>query len=354
MIIINRYITENIDSLWVEVEDSHGCTMRDTINLLFKTPPTINLGPDKAICRGTAFSLDAGDADEYLWNTGDTSRIIDINYSGNFSVLVTKNGCTNSDDVIISVNSPDSLRIDSVKARDITCFGADDGKILVFSRGEGSYYEFSIDNGQSWDANSGFFENLPPGSEYTIMVIEDSACSKSWPQSITINEPEQIEVGARLISPSCDLCTDGQIILKLSGGTPPYDILWSNFETDIRRKGIGVGEYSVSITDSAYCNVLTTIELGMDNQVLKIPNAFTPNGDGINDTWIITALNGFPDAIVKVFDRSGKLVFESAPGYPDAWDGKNNNGFLPMGSYYYVIKLNDLLDLIPGNVTIIR
>ncbi len=347
-------IVEEQTDLWVDVIDQNGCEMRDSINIIYKTPPTIDLGQDLAICRGTEFMLDAGVADEYLWNTGDTTRYVPVTYSGNFSVLVTKEGCTNSDDVIISVNSPDSLRIDSVVVKDITCFGAADGQILVFSKGEGSYYEFSADNGESWEANSGHFDNLPAGSDYAIQIVEDSACSMTWPGNVTIEEPEDIVVEARLVSPSCEICQDGQIYIDLKGGTPPYDILWSNFETGRKRTGIGIGPYSVSITDSARCKTLTTIELGMDNQALSIPDAFTPNADGSNDSWIIAALDGFPDAVVQVFDRRGKLIFESPPGYPEPWDGKYNDDFLPVGTYYYIIKLNDLLDLISGSLTIIR
>ncbi|MBT7093623.1 MAG: T9SS type B sorting domain-containing protein [Bacteroidetes bacterium] len=347
-------ISASVDSLWIEVRDQNDCSMRDTINIEFRPLPTVDLGQDLAICRGSEFKLDAGQADEYLWNTGDTTQFVDIIYSGNFSVLVTREGCSNTDEVIITVNSPDSLRIDSVVARDISCYGANDGSILVFSKGEGSYYEYSLDGGDSWDANNGIFEYLAPGSDFSIQVVEDSACMITWNDPLLISEPDQISVDARMVSPSCEICTDGQIILTVEGGIPPYDILWSNFETGSKRKGIGLGPYSVSISDAAYCNLLTTIELGMENPNLSIPNAFTPNGDGINDTWLITALDDYPESVVTVYDRTGKLVHESSPGYPTAWDGKYNNEFLPTGSYYFVIKLSDSLDLLPGNLTIIR
>ncbi|GGG46441.1 hypothetical protein GCM10011414_15110 [Croceivirga lutea] len=68
--------------------------------------------------------------------------------------------------------------------------------------------------------------------------------------------------------------------------------------------------------------------------------AFTPNGDGINDTWVIRAVDEFPDAIVKVFNRYGHEVF-SATGYQNDWEGyyKDFSTKLPAGSYYYVIDL---------------
>ncbi len=74
---------------------------------------------------------------------------------------------------------------------------------------------------------------------------------------------------------------------------------------------------------------------------LEIYNAFTPNGDGINDTWKIGRIEKFPNCQVQVYDRWGQLIFKSI-GYPKPWDGTNNGKSLPMAAYYYVIELNSL------------
>ena len=71
-------------------------------------------------------------------------------------------------------------------------------------------------------------------------------------------------------------------------------------------------------------------------------NLFTPNGDGLNETWRIFAIERFPNADVRVFSRWGQLVFRST-GYGNGreWDGTNGGGTrLPEGTYYYVIDLN--------------
>lgn len=347
-------ITTDQTNLILEVEDEHGCRMQDTINVTFKPLPSVDLGPDRTVCRGTEISLDAGSAEKYLWNTGDTLQRVDILSSGHYSVLVTTNGCSNSDDVIIQVNSPDSLRVDSVNVQDITCFGAQNGQIRVFARGEGTLYEYSLDEGLTWEANDGLYQNMAANQEYWIHVREDSSCITQWEEPVVLKEPDAISIDYKLTSPSCDICSDGQIILEIGGGTPPYDILWSNFEKGKSRTGLALGGYSVSVTDAAYCKSLTTIQLEMGYGSISIPNAFTPNGDGTNDTWIVGALTDYPDAVVQIFDRSGKLVFESPAGYPEPWDGTSNGEILPMGTYYYVIKLNDFLDLVTGYLTLLR
>ena len=86
---------------------------------------------------------------------------------------------------------------------------------------------------------------------------------------------------------------------------------------------------------------------------IKIPNTFTPNGDGVNDYWEIPELNSFPECDFSVFNRYGKLVFHSK-GYGKPWDGLYNGGKLGAGTYYFVIDLKTGAGPISGSVTIIR
>ena len=90
------------------------------------------------------------------------------------------------------------------------------------------------------------------------------------------------------------------------------------------QNGSSVKTYIITVTRGPY--------------VVSVPNAFTPNGDGINDTWVIKNINIFPDCTVKVFNRGGQLVFSST-GYGTAWDGTLNGAALPSGTYYYIIDL---------------
>ena len=89
----------------------------------------------------------------------------------------------------------------------------------------------------------------------------------------------------------------------------------------------------------------------------KIPNTFTPNDDGDNDVWNIVELADYLECVVEVFDRWGRRVFNSQPGYPIPWNGQDDKGrLLPMETYYYFIHLNDGIHKKPitGTITIIR
>jgi gliding motility-associated-like protein len=86
----------------------------------------------------------------------------------------------------------------------------------------------------------------------------------------------------------------------------------------------------------------------------KIPNAFSPNGDGVNDTWVIELLDTYPGCEIDVFNRYGQVVYH-AIGYKRPWDGKmNGKDDLPVGTYYYVIQPKNKRPPIKGSVTILR
>lgn len=108
--------------------------------------------------------------------------------------------------------------------------------------------------------------------------------------------------------------------------------------------------YTVStvINDCKYADTLLVIVV----RLIVPVNTITPNGDGINDTWAIDALSDHPQADVSIYDRWGQRVFHSI-GYKIPFDG----GDLPMATYYWVIRLNDLSggsEPYTGHLTIIR
>ena len=87
---------------------------------------------------------------------------------------------------------------------------------------------------------------------------------------------------------------------------------------------------------------------------IYIPNAFSPNGDGINDTWVIEPLDLFYDTDIKVFNRNGQAVYSSKGAYTP-WDAKRNGTPLPVGVYYYILDLNIKNEKpLTGSLTILR
>lgn len=110
--------------------------------------------------------------------------------------------------------------------------------------------------------------------------------------------------------------------------------------------------YSLALTGIGGCTVTDTVLV----TVLKapvIPNSFSPNGDGINDTWEIKYLESYPGATIQVFDRGGRLVFTSI-GYSRQWAGVFQGQPLPVATYYYIINPKNGRQIMSGSVSILR
>ena len=81
---------------------------------------------------------------------------------------------------------------------------------------------------------------------------------------------------------------------------------------------------------------------------------FSPNGDGVNDTWTLVDDDLYPQNTFEVFDRYGNSVFQMN-GYDSSWDGTGKNGELPKGTYFYVLdRQGDGTDVVKGWIQIIR
>jgi gliding motility-associated-like protein len=113
--------------------------------------------------------------------------------------------------------------------------------------------------------------------------------------------------------------------------------------------------YYCQITDIDGCSDTARIKIKVvpDISLLLVPNLFTPNTDGYNDTWEIRNLEGFPANKMTVFNIYGQVVMEESP-YANNWGGDYNGNQLPDGTYFYVLELNDPLydDPFQGVVTI--
>ncbi len=110
--------------------------------------------------------------------------------------------------------------------------------------------------------------------------------------------------------------------------------------------------YFVTITTEEGCTLNDDIFVRVVEKPV-IRNTFTPNGDGVNDTWVIDYLESYPDVQVNIFNRFGVQVYSST-GYFTPWDGIFNGQPLPVGTYYYVIDPKMGLPVYKGWVSILR
>ncbi|HTI58538.1 beta-propeller fold lactonase family protein [Mucilaginibacter sp.] len=97
-----------------------------------------------------------------------------------------------------------------------------------------------------------------------------------------------------------------------------------------------------------------TLTVKLSPLSVQIPNAFTPNGDGVNDVWNIESLAAYPHCRVSIYSRYGNMVFQSR-GYAKPWDGTVNGVSAPVGAYYYIIYPDENnIQVLSGYVAVIR
>jgi len=97
----------------------------------------------------------------------------------------------------------------------------------------------------------------------------------------------------------------------------------------------------------------TKVNVSIGYASLTIPNTFSPNSDGINDTWVILGIENYPEVHVKVFNRYGATVFMSND-YKVPFNGDSNGSPLPVGAYYYIIDIGDGCGPISGSLNLLR
>jgi gliding motility-associated-like protein len=94
--------------------------------------------------------------------------------------------------------------------------------------------------------------------------------------------------------------------------------------------------YYLTATGAGGCKGYDSVLVKVFTEI-HVPNAFTPNGDGINDKWVISGLSDFRQATVEIFNRWGQVIYRST-GYNTPWDGTFRGAPLQMGAYYYIIQ----------------
>jgi gliding motility-associated-like protein len=113
------------------------------------------------------------------------------------------------------------------------------------------------------------------------------------------------------------------------------------------------GKYFVKATSNEGCTVVQPINVTIDDADILPSNIFSPNGDGINDYWLIPLIEYYPESTIEIFTRNGQSIYRSK-GYTRVWDGRANDGnIVPVGVYYYLIKASPRLKPVSGTVTVI-
>jgi gliding motility-associated-like protein len=279
----------------------------------------------------------------YSWSHGATTEDVSDLDTGNYvCVVVDANGCTDTTDATIYEPAP--LVIDT-DVLDAGCYGENNGHIFLFVNGGTAPYviDWSPAVGVVNKAN-----DLGPG-QYSILVEDGNGCD--WDTVITINGIDTMSFETTVSeydfgwNISEQDGTDGWVDIVVSGGSAPYYYDWSHGDMTAYIDNLTAGTYEVIITDDEGCE--DTLEFTLNQPlILDAANAMSPNGDGMNDRFIIENIEHFPNSELRIMNRWGDVVYEMI-GYQNDWEGESKNGVVfygdkvPEGSYFYTVDLKD-------------
>jgi gliding motility-associated-like protein len=377
------YTSQNLsnipaDTYMVAITDSIGCQIFDTIVVTQPEQILPNATITNVLCHddstGSIVLNPTGGVGGYSYSWAvvydsthysvmdSTENHLYNMIAGVYGVRVTdSSGCFVDEQY--EIKQPAQISLSAVVV-DNVCYDAYDGSIDLTVQGgtpayDGYTYVWSEQNDSivhyydpDFVAYTEDLSNLHAGT-YTVTVTDLNNCQMT--ATYHVDQPFQgILLEGNVTDVSCKDQHDGAIDLTVTYGTPPYTYLWSNGETSEDLEELDGGTYIVTVTDIYGCTETDTFVVNITPiECLHVYNAFSPNGDGVNDTWEIDNIYLYPNCVVKVFNQWGNTVFYSE-GYQTPWDGTFNGQPLPAGTYYYIIDLGNGDKPFKGDVTIIR
>lgn len=339
----------------VSVTDQYGCSGSASYTISQPQQLTTLIQNTNVLCRGgnnaSATVTASGGIFPYIynWSNGSTSSHISSLIAGTYTVTVTDlNGCSTTNTAVITQPEKDVNLL--LSTTDVSCAGRYDG--IAIAQGNGGTAPYSVywfQYGQLI-ASGQEIRSLRSGN-YSVEIYDLNNCKAT--ANFSISEPTELSVGSEMQQVSCRGFNDGMISVSITGGTQPYNVKWNTGDTTNIIKKLRAGQYFVTITDNNGCTKSLGIMIPENPKLcLGIPDAFTPNGDGINDKWIIEYIDMYPGAVVNVFNRWGQHIYNGTFG-SDPWDGRFKGKFVPAGPYQYVIDLRNGMEPFTGVVVVV-
>ncbi|MBW7952875.1 MAG: gliding motility-associated C-terminal domain-containing protein, partial [Chitinophagaceae bacterium] len=192
--------------------------------------------------------------------------------------------------------------------------------------------------------------NLHAGN-FSVVVKDANACS------ITKNTvvKDSMNTISLNLGKDTSFCPGNQLVLDAGTGFSSY--LWQNNSTSSKFTVTTTGTYYVKVTDKDGCNKSDTIKIVVDCSDVYFPTAFTPNNDGLNDTFgAIGNISAITIYTLNVYDRWGQLIFSSNNPFVK-WNGKQNGIDSDLGSYVWTATYsinNKPVITKKGNVILLR
>ncbi len=289
---------------------------KDTVeeNILVLENPVANLGKDTVFCNETETVLNAGtEAQEYLWSTNETGRAITIKKSGTYWVQAKNASCISTDTIKIGFFSTEAR------------LGND---TVICSKTE-FWLKSKISNAENtWSTGSQQDSIKITETGLYWLHVKAGSCETTDSVFVTVLPEPTINFDKELM-----LCEGDSMVFDAKN--PGAQYLWSTAETSQFITVKKAGKYWLTI-NIGECSVSDTIIIKNCSPIIHIPNAFSPNNDGVNDTFRVYG-SDIESISLSVYNRWGECVFETN-NLQAGWDGKFKNYDSPVESYFWVLK----------------
>ncbi len=314
------------------------CNISDTLINWAETlgPPHPYLGPDTSFCDNIGLNLFGGNAVDYLWDDGSTSPSRFVNSPGTYWVQLTTSCGSNIDSV--TINNVFASPVVSLPNDTLICFG--DSIQLEAT---------NLNTVNIWNSNdtSNYFIAKSSGS-YILTSTDTNGCIGSDQFSLQILLPPFIDLG-----PDTTVCIGKAITFN---GVAQGENFWQD--------GSMGHDYSpqedeiIILRASNICGIANdtvVVSFAECEQIIFVPNCFTPNGDGLNDVFLPWTEN-VKKYKLRIFDRWGYLVFETT-NTENGWDGNFDYKQSQEDAYIWVIEYSNYKNqnfINKGTVTLYR
>jgi len=183
-----------------------------------------------------------------------SSNVFSAGAGSYYVTIKDSQGCTQTSNAF-TINEPTFVEITATDFENISCTDSADGTINITVTGGTPGYEYSIDNGATWQKNDGIYTGLAADT-YLAMARDTNFCQEQFASSVVISEPPKLEiVDIQAYDPSCNGYTNGRVIVSPSGGTGAYTYTLNDTLSQIINvfSNLPENQYWVTLTDVNNC-----------------------------------------------------------------------------------------------------
>ena len=334
----------------------NGCFDTATVAVSVLPAPVAFAGNDTSVCAGQTVQFNAGGGVSFAWNgssslsaTNIANPVATLTTDETFTVTVTNDeGCTDADAITVTVLQT----VAPVVSNDtVVCPNA---QVTLVAAG-GSHYGWSPSEGLSAPDESTTVATVASTTTFTVTVSNNDGCADTALVTVSV-----FDTLGTATPNDTSVCYGDEIQLTVNGGS---DFTWSgtglscsactNPSVTITQNQV----YTVAYSDDNGCARVASFSVFVVDGCAQLvfPNAFTPNGDGLNDLFRPLAYS-IASIEYHIYDRWGNHVF-TAYDLNTGWDGEYKGNPMPVGTYAWYAKANTksgetLLD--KGNMTLLR